>query len=802
MAKRRSTRRTKSQAEDASAPTDQGVEDSQAKRPPRRRRRRKKTQRKPEQAAPEADVQSEQRAETAGPAAEERPEQEPRTTRKKKKKKRAPRSTSEPPKKKTGKKKAKKKSPKTSADPESVDEPVKTTKRRKKKPRSSRWSSVRQPRYERPPRDTEGLEWTEWRFVDDYDDFEEDDTEQAVEKSPPKARRKSRSKKTGSREKVVPNEEKPRGKRRRPQSTKNEAERLTEPRDIEGPDERESERSPAVPKKKSAKKKRPRQRKAKQADTEETKSRSKPSKPKPSKEAISDSAKEVSTGSDAPPWVELPPPPARRQTEKSSTDSTVKQKAPPKRRRKRAMKRRDEATPQEPMPESTTKKKKKKKRPVERQPKEEPARSKPTKKREVKPRAETGFGKLPLSDTMLDALDTAGYVDPTEIQAGLIPRAIEGVDVMGQARTGTGKTAAFCIPVLEQLEPHKRGCLPQAIALVPTRELAVQVRDECAKLSYGRKTQVVAVYGGKPIRQQIEKLQRGTDIVVGTPGRVLDLLDRRALVLNDVRFVVLDEADRMLDIGFRPDIEKILRRCPQSRQTLLLTATLPPPVERLAKRYMRDPETLNFSPKDLSVDTIDQHYFTVDNEQKFDLLVKLLQREKPTQAIVFCRTKRGTDRVHRRLTRKFPSAATIHGDLSQSVRDRVMRAFRAEKTQILVATDVVGRGIDVTSISHIINYDIPQFCDDYVHRVGRAGRMGREGVAFTFVTPEEGNELTRIEMRINLLLKRDEIAGFSSAAKPAPTEDIEIDELTGEPIEAPKPKPVYGGRSKRYRRAL
>ena len=256
----------------------------------------------------------------------------------------------------------------------------------------------------------------------------------------------------------------------------------------------------------------------------------------------------------------------------------------------------------------------------------------------------------------------------------------------------------------------------------------------------------------------------------------------------------------MLDIGFRPDIEKILRRCPQARQTLLLSATIPPPVKRLAERYMRDPQMVDFSTKDLAVETIEQSYFTVDPERKFDLLVKLLEREDPRQAIVFCRTKRGTDKVCRRLSDKFKSVDTIHGDLQQSARDRVMRHFRDGKTKVLVATDVVGRGIDVTTISHIINYDIPQFCDDYVHRVGRTGRMGREGIAFTFVTPEEGNELTRIEMRINRLLKRDEIPGFVALARPQATDDVQAEE--GEPPEPPVAKPVFGRRTRRIRRAL
>jgi ATP-dependent RNA helicase DeaD len=362
---------------------------------------------------------------------------------------------------------------------------------------------------------------------------------------------------------------------------------------------------------------------------------------------------------------------------------------------------------------------------------------------------------------------------------------------MGQAQTGTGKTAAFAIPILEQLLSEKRRG-PQALVLVPTRELAVQVRDEMTKLAHGRRVRIVAAYGGKPVRQQAQKISRGAEIIVGTPGRLLDHMGRGTLFVGDLRQVVLDEADRMLDIGFRPDIEKILRQCPQSRQTLLLSATLPPPVLRLARRYMRDAEELDFSPKDIAVETIEQFYFTVDPEQKFDLLLRLIEREEPKQAIVFCRTRRGTEKIHQRLKKKVDSVAAIHGDLQQRVRDRVMERFRGGRLRILVATDVVGRGIDVSGISHIINFDIPEFCDDYVHRVGRTGRMGREGVAYTFVSPEQGNELTRIEMRINRLLERAEMPGFDLGVKPE-----------GEP-EAPKPepKPVYGRRGRRVRRAL
>ncbi len=378
------------------------------------------------------------------------------------------------------------------------------------------------------------------------------------------------------------------------------------------------------------------------------------------------------------------------------------------------------------------------------------------------------FTELGLSDTMLAALATVAYELPTPVQAGIIPRALAGVDLLGQARTGTGKTAAFAIPILEKLDQPARGHQPRALVLVPTRELAVQVRDEVERLAHGRKIRSAAVYGGKPLRSQIDRLQKGCDIVIGTPGRILDHLGRGTLQLDKLEFVVLDEADRMLDIGFRPDIEKILRRCPQSRQTLLLSATVDAPVERLARRYMRDPEVMDFSSKNKTVDTIEQRYFTVDDQQKFELLIKLLKREQPQQAIIFVRTKRGADKIYRKLSSKTKSVDVIHGDLQQSGRDRVMKAFRAGTVRLLVATDVVGRGIDVTGISHIINYDMPQSSDDYVHRVGRTGRMGREGIAFTFVTPEQGIELTRIEMLINRLLERDEIEGFVAVAQVAP----------------------------------
>jgi len=436
------------------------------------------------------------------------------------------------------------------------------------------------------------------------------------------------------------------------------------------------------------------------------------------------------------------------------------------------------------------------------------------------------FRTLGLSAATLAAVDRAGYTTPTPVQAGLIPRALAGVDVLGQARTGTGKTASFVLPILERMMQPGRSGGPRALVLVPTRELAVQVKDEFEKLAHGTKIHCVAVYGGKPIKGQIDKLARHPAVVVGTPGRVIDHMSRGTLMLSALDIVTLDEADRMLDIGFRPDIEKILRRCPESRQTLLLSATVPPPVQKLATRYMRDPEIMDFSTNELAVETIEQRYFTVDPTRKFDLLERLLEREDPRQVIVFCRTKRGTDKVYERLARRrsrsrersaADDVACIHGDLSQSVRDRVMKQFRDGSTRILVATDVVGRGIDVSSVSHIVNYDIPEFCDDYVHRVGRTGRMGREGIAFTFVAPEEGPQLTRIEMRIERLLARDEIEGFEAfdrRPKPAPVEHVPTGGFqkasaspppeADEPPKRPPAAAILGkGRGpKRHRRAL
>ena len=417
----------------------------------------------------------------------------------------------------------------------------------------------------------------------------------------------------------------------------------------------------------------------------------------------------------------------------------------------------------------------------------------------------SGFEQLDLSPEVLRALERAKYFDPSPVQAGVIPVALEGKDVVGQAQTGTGKTAAFVLPILEMLDLETKCPDPQAVILVPTRELAVQVHDEFVKLAHGLPVTCAALYGGTPIRRQINQLQRGANAIVGTPGRVIDHISRRTLKLYDVDMVVLDEADRMLDIGFRPDIEKILRACPTDRQTLLLSATVPPTIARLAERYMQSPVKLEFSPNNIAASTIEQFYFTVDQDKKFELLQRLIDREEPEQAIIFCRTKRGTERIYQKLSKKFDQVGVMHGDLAQSARNRSMSALRDGKIRLLVATDVVGRGIDVSTVSHIINFDIPQYCDDYVHRVGRTGRMGREGVAFTFVMPDQGQELTRIEMRIDTLLQMDEMPEMVLVAGKEVEPDVPLDEdqlREQEEKKAVQARFGRGGRGGRHKRGL
>jgi ATP-dependent RNA helicase DeaD len=369
---------------------------------------------------------------------------------------------------------------------------------------------------------------------------------------------------------------------------------------------------------------------------------------------------------------------------------------------------------------------------------------------------------------MLRALKQVRYFEPSPIQAELIPAALDGNDVIGQAKTGTGKTAAFGIPLIEMLEARGRG--PQAIILAPTRELVQQIVAELQRLAYGQDVAICGIYGGEPIERQLRALRNGVDIVVGTPGRVIDHIERRTLYLGEIMHVVLDEADRMLDIGFRPDIERILRRVPNPHQTMLLSATISSDIRRLAQRYMFQPVELNLSKDEPSVESIQQFYITVEHERKFDLLVHLLHRDRPRQCIVFTRTKRGAERLAERLRNRVAGVATIHGDLAQTVRNRVMQGFRNGTIPVLVATDVVGRGIDVNDISHVINYDIPDDPENSLHRIGRTGRMGKDGIAYTFVGPDQGDPLTAIELLINKSIPAYKPEGFEGHRREAKRE--------------------------------
>jgi ATP-dependent RNA helicase DeaD len=384
----------------------------------------------------------------------------------------------------------------------------------------------------------------------------------------------------------------------------------------------------------------------------------------------------------------------------------------------------------------------------------------------------------------------------------VIPKALTGIDVIGQAQTGTGKTAAFLIPFLNRWRPHHlKG--PIGVVMCPTRELALQVANEAVKLAPSRRFNTVAVYGGTGMQKQLEGLARGCDLVVGTPGRMLDHLRRGSMSLNQVRYVVLDEADRMLDIGFRPDIEKILRRCPEHRQTLLMSATVPEPIKRLVNRYMRDPIHLNLSPTVLTVDKIRQTYITVDQERKLDLLIKVLERETPRQCLIFVERKRSADKLWRALKGKFSHVYAIHGDLAQSQRERIMAEFRTEKARLLIATDVASRGLDVSGISHVINYDLPMDIENYVHRIGRTGRIGREGVAISFVTPDQGPILTEIEMTINKLIPEERIDGFEAYVPKnrktnTPPELVTADTSTGSDHSTGPKKSIFGKHQKRY----
>jgi ATP-dependent RNA helicase DeaD len=355
----------------------------------------------------------------------------------------------------------------------------------------------------------------------------------------------------------------------------------------------------------------------------------------------------------------------------------------------------------------------------------------------------TAFRDLGLAPEIQQALDELGFEEPTPIQEQAIPELLAGHDVIGQAQTGTGKTAAFGLPLLQYLDPDNEEV--QAIVMTPTRELCIQVTQALRAYAEHLDVEIVAVFGGAPIRSQQAQLRAGGQVVVATVGRMMDLMSRRSLVLTAARYVVLDEADEMLDLGFIEDVEKILRMCPSGRQTALFSATMPPPVQRLAEGYMYDPTTIRITPKKLTVDAIQQAFVEVPPRGKAERLVELLKVEEPEQAIIFCRTKIGASRLEKTLKDRGLDVKALHGDMSQGSRDGVMIAFKDHRVKLLVATDIAARGLDIEHVTHVINYDVPASSEVYVHRIGRTGRVGRTGRAITLVTPAERDEIDRIE---------------------------------------------------------
>lgn len=378
------------------------------------------------------------------------------------------------------------------------------------------------------------------------------------------------------------------------------------------------------------------------------------------------------------------------------------------------------------------------------------------------------FAELGIEIPILRALKAVDYKEPSPIQRELIPVVLSGRDVLGQARTGTGKTASFGLPILQKIDPA--GPL-QAMILTPTRELAVQVLGELRRLAKFLDVHCVPVYGGTRMAQQIHQLGKKPHLIVGTPGRVMDMLDRGMLNLDGLRFVVLDEVDRMLDIGFREDIRNILGRIKHPHQTVFVSATLEPEVVKLSKTFMTDPVEINVSRDQLTVDAITQQYVVVQQWDKYRLLRKILENEKPTLVIIFTRTKHGARKLARRLHGDGIEAREIHGDLVQQKRERIMERFRKHHIPILVATDLAARGIDVHGITHIINYDLPEDIEIYVHRIGRTARMGATGKAISLVTPEQGGMLTEVEMLINKQVEKLEVPDFEPSPEPRGGED-------------------------------
>ncbi|HEY2026173.1 MAG TPA: DEAD/DEAH box helicase [Gemmatimonadaceae bacterium] len=368
------------------------------------------------------------------------------------------------------------------------------------------------------------------------------------------------------------------------------------------------------------------------------------------------------------------------------------------------------------------------------------------------------FSELQLHPTLLEAIRDAGYTTPTPIQRDAIPLARKGRDLMGLAQTGTGKTAAFTLPILDRLidgPPRTR-----ALILTPTRELCVQVEESFRKYARHTTISVVAVYGGVPLEPQERKLRGGVDVVVATPGRLIDHLERQNVVFDDLEVLVLDEADRMLDMGFAPQINRIVGELPRYRQTLLFSATMPPEVEALARKYLRKPVVVQVGVRSAAASTVTHAVYPVPRDKKLALLVELLTAKKHDSVLIFTRTKHGADRVVRDLEKAGVPAAAMHADKTQAQRTRALQDFKDGRTSVLVATDIAQRGLDISGITHVINYDVPQQAEDYVHRIGRTGRAAKEGDAYTFMSPDEIAMVRTIERIIGTPIPRVSVPGY------------------------------------------
>lgn len=373
------------------------------------------------------------------------------------------------------------------------------------------------------------------------------------------------------------------------------------------------------------------------------------------------------------------------------------------------------------------------------------------------------FEEMCLDTRIMRAIAEMGFEQPSPIQAQSIPIAVEGKDMIGQARTGTGKTASFGIPMLQRINPKDKNL--QAIVLCPTRELAIQSANEIRKLAkFLHGIKVLPIYGGQEISKQIRSLKGGVQIVIGTPGRVMDHLRRHTLKPQTVDIVVLDEADEMLNMGFREDIETILGQLPEERQTMLFSATMSKPILEIAKRYLHEPEIVKVIQKELTVPKIEQYYYEVNPRKKNEVLSRLLDMYDPSLSLVFCNTKRKVDELVADLKGRGYFAEGLHGDMKQSQRDRVMNGFRNGRTDILVATDVAARGIDVDDVEAVFNYDVPQDDEYYVHRIGRTGRAGREGRAFTLVVGKEIYKLKDIQRYCKTKIRRQPIPSVNDVA--------------------------------------